>query len=107
MAIHEISPLVDAGAQIELILDNSKGNDIVAMTDEIDFQSATTDVTEGIHETIEDAIHTKFFNTGSPYGSYFEFVNYLDAEDVEASGFAVDSNPISMRWFRLTSTPPA
>ena len=34
-------------------------------------------------------------------------VNYLAAEDVEASGFVVDSNPISMRWFRLTSTPPA
>ena len=34
-------------------------------------------------------------------------VNYLDAEDVEASGFTVESNPISMRWFRLTSTPPA
>ena len=34
-------------------------------------------------------------------------VNYLDAKDVEASGFAVNSKPISMRWFRLTSTPPA
>ena len=34
-------------------------------------------------------------------------VNYLDVEDVEASGFAVNSKPISMRWFRLTSTPPA
>mgnify|MGYP006902693907 CR=1 FL=1 len=74
MAVHEIVPFVDVGAQIELILDNSKGNDIVAMTDEIDFQTAMADVAEGIYDTIEDAIHEKFFNTGSPYGSYFEFV---------------------------------